>query len=161
MERPPRHPAAAALFLAGLVTTVPAGATGEVSFTAGEFEFEGIVVEGLAVDWALDPAAGSVTLRAARVSGLEATGPLAKIAVECARLHIEGDEFRCERGRLSGSLGSLGAQDSAFTARRSADGGLRIHFAAFAVAGGKSARDERDSKHKRKTKLKKGSPPVH
>lgn len=137
MTRPRRRLAEAALCCAWLVAAASAGATGRVGFTAGEFEFEGITVKGLAIDWAPDPAAGSVTLRAARVSGLEATGPLARFAVECPRLRIEGEELRCERGRLSGSLGSLGAQDSAFTARRSADGGLRIDLEAFAIAGGR------------------------
>ena len=99
-------------------------AASAVSFTAGQFEFEGLAVEGLTLDWAPDPAAGSVTVRAARVRGLAATGPLARFAVECPELRIAGDELSCERGRLPGTLGTLGVQDSRFTARRTGDGGL-------------------------------------
>jgi hypothetical protein len=133
-----RRPAViVALTLAGLAAPAAAGAASTLSLTAGEIEFEGLTVEGLTVDWTPDPASGAVTLRAARVRGLEATGPLARFAIDCPKLRIEGDELRCERGRLSGTLGSLGVQDSAFTARRSADGGLRLAFDDFAIAGGR------------------------
>src|SRR5262245_45273861 len=121
------------VFLAGLAAT--AAAASSLSFTAGQLEFEGLVVEGLALDWLPDPAAGAVTVRAARVRGLDATGPLARFAVDCPELRIAGDELHCQRGRLSGVLGTLGSQDTAFTARRLADGGLRLDLHAFAIAG--------------------------
>ncbi len=135
MTRPRRRLAFAALATAGLAASAGAGAASTVSFTAGKLEFEGLAIEGLSVELAPDPAGGSVTLRAARVRGLEATGPLARFAIDCATLRITGDELRCERGRLSGALGSLGVQDSAFTARRRADGGLQLDFDGFAIAG--------------------------
>lgn len=136
-----RSLASGALAIAGLAAPAAAGAASTLSFTAGQVEFEGLAVEGLAVDWTPDPASGAVTLRAARVRGLEATGPLAGFAIDCAELRVEGDELRCERGRLSGRLGSLGVQDSAFTARRRADGGLRLGFDDFAIAGGRGRLD--------------------
>jgi hypothetical protein len=126
-----------ALTWLGLAASAEVRAASSVSFTAGQLEFEGLVVEGLALDWEPDPAAGSMTVRAARVRGLAATGPLAKFAVRCPELRIAGDELRCELGRLSGTLGTLGVQDSGFTARRGADGGLRLDFDDFAVAGGR------------------------
>jgi hypothetical protein len=131
MNRSRRPLAAVALALVAF----EAGAGGTVRFTAAEFEFEGLAIEGLSVDWAPDPAAGAVTVRAARVRGLDATGPLARFAVDCPQLRIAGDELRCERGRLSGALGSLGAQDTGITARRTARGELRLDLDAFAVAG--------------------------
>jgi hypothetical protein len=135
MPRLRRRIATAALAATGLAASAGAGAASTVSFTAGQLEFEGLAIEGLAVELAPDPASGSVTLRAARVRGLEATGPLARFAIACSSLRIAGDELRCERGRLSGALGSLGVQDSAFTARRSADGTLQLDFHGFSVAG--------------------------
>jgi hypothetical protein len=133
----PRRPARiAALAAAGLGVSAAAGAAGRVEFTAGRIEFEGFSVEGLAVDWEPDPASGAVTLRAARVHGLTATGPLTRLAIDCTRLRVAGDELHCERGRLSGGLGSLGAQDTRFSARRRADGSLAVDFDSFVVAGG-------------------------
>ncbi len=129
------------LLFAGLAVSLVANAANSVSFTAGQLEFEGLAVEGLALDWVPDPAAGSVSVRAARVRGLAATGPLARFAIDCPELRIEGDELRCERGRLSGALGTLGAQDSRFTARRTGDGGLRLDFDSFAVAGARGRLD--------------------
>ena len=123
------------LALVALAAPAAACAASTVSFTAGQLEFQGLAIEGLAVNLEPDPASGSVTLRAARVRGLEATGPLARFAVDCTTLRIAGDELRCERGRLSGALGSLGVQNSAFTARRGADGGLQLDFDGFAIAG--------------------------
>ncbi len=135
MTRCPRPVVITALTCLGLAASAEVRAASSVSFTAGQLEFEGLAVEGLTLDWAPDPAAGSVTVRAARVRGLAATGPLARFAVDCPELRIAGDELRCERGRLSGTLGTLGVQDSRFTARRTGDGGLRIDFDGFAVAG--------------------------
>ena len=133
-----RHSAAVfAHALAGLAASAAADAASTLSFTAGQLEFEGLAVEGLAVDWTPDPASGAVTLRAARVHGLEATGPFTGLAVDCKLLRIAGDELRCERGRLSGALGTLGVQDSGFTLRRGAGGDLRVDFDRFALAGGR------------------------
>ncbi len=137
MTRVRRRLTTAALAVAGLAASAGAGAASTVSFTAGHLEFEGLAVEGLAVDWSPDPAAGSVTLQAARVRGLAATGPLASFALACPELRIAGDELRCDRGRLSGALGSLGAQDTRFAARRSAGGRLTLDFEAFSMADGR------------------------
>jgi len=111
---------------------------GSVQFEAGSLEFGGLEIEGLETSWsAADGAGGALRLRAARVRGLAATGPLANFALECADLRIDGDELRCERGRLSGALGSLGAQDTRFAARRSAGGRLTLDFEAFSIADGR------------------------
>ena len=147
-----RRLATAVLAVAGLAASAGAAAAGTVSFTAGQLEFEGLAVEGLAVDWSPDPAAGSVTLRAARVRGLAATGPLANFAFACPTLRIAGDELRCERGRLSGVLGSLGAQDTRFAARRGAGGRLALDFESFSMAGGRGRLQvEMDGEHWRAT----------
>ncbi len=137
MTRRCRLTAIAGLALAGAAVTCAAGAASTVSFTAGQLEFAGLSIEGLALDWSPDPAKGRVVLRAARVRGLEATGPLARFAIDCPVLRVAGDALRCERGRLSGDLGSLGAQDTRFAARRTADGGVGIDLDSFAIAGGR------------------------
>ncbi len=126
---------AVALVLAAVAAG--AGAAGRVSVTAGRVDFGGLQVEGLEAAWT--PAAasnGAVRLRAARVRGIAETGPLSSVALDCASLRITGDELACDGGRLSGSLGSLGVQDTRVTARRAADGRLAIAFDTFAVAGG-------------------------
>ena len=111
---------------------------GAVSIEAGRVEFEGLEIEGLASSWSPSAGAqGAFTLRAAKVRGLAATGPLAKFSLDCPQLVVAGDEVRCDRGRLSGSLGSLGVQDTRFAAKRHADGRLSIGFDAFAIAGGR------------------------
>lgn len=124
---------------AALLALAPvAGAAGKVRIDAGRIELEGLSIEGLAVE--VEPTAaatGSLRLRAARVAGVAATGPLANFALDCPDLRVSGDEIRCERGRLSGALGSLGAQDTRFSARRGADGTLTLDFDDFAVAGGR------------------------
>ncbi|MBM4219931.1 MAG: DUF1318 domain-containing protein [Gammaproteobacteria bacterium] len=68
-----------------------AASASSISFTADRLEFEGLVVEGLAAIWSPDQAAGALSLRAARVRGLEATGPLTGLAVDCKVLRIAGD----------------------------------------------------------------------
>src|SRR5262245_52452491 len=124
--------------------TVLAGAGGEacaagrVSLSAGEFEFEGLGIRDLSMDF--EPG-GALSFRAASVRGLAATGPLSKFALECAQLRVTGDEIRCDAGRLSGSLGTLGAQDTRFTATRLGDDRLRLGFDAIAVAGGRGRLD--------------------
>lgn len=119
-----------------------AAAESRVSITAGQVEFGGLQVEGLEAAWTPTAAAnGSVRLRAARVRGIAPTGPLSSFALDCATLRIAGDTLACEGGRLSGSLGSLGVQDTRMTARRAADGRLSLAFDAFAVAGGRGRVD--------------------
>lgn len=130
----PRPFVAVALACVATGAAAPALAAGRVSFSAAQFEFGELGIEGLEVDF---QPAGTLTLRAARVRGLDATGPLSEFALECPALRIAGDELACERGRLSGSLGSLGAQDTRFTARRKAGGALRLSFAAFGIAQGR------------------------
>jgi len=128
--------AVAGLACAWLAAT--AANAGTVQFEAGSLEFGGFEIEGLDTSWnAVDGAAGALRLRAARVRGLAATGPLADLAFTCPELQIAGDELRCERGRLSGALGSLGAQDTHFAARRSAEGRLTLDIEAFAIANGR------------------------
>ncbi|HEX9707592.1 MAG TPA: hypothetical protein VGA24_08125 [Steroidobacteraceae bacterium] len=117
-------------------------AAGRVRMEVGSVEFEGLEIEGLDLDVALPAETpGSVGVRAARIRGIAATGPLSRFALDCPDLRIEGDELRCERGRLSGSLGTLGAQDTRFRARRLADGSLRLSFDSFAIAGGRGRLD--------------------
>ena len=129
---------ACALFGAGS----DALAAGRVRVDVGQLEFQGLSIEGLEME--LEPtaaAAGKVAFRAARIRGLAATGPLSKFSLDCPDLRIKGNEISCERGRLSGSLGSLGAQDTRFAAHRRADGGLRLSFDAFGIAGGRGRFD--------------------
>jgi hypothetical protein len=127
---------------APLVAAPGALAAGKVEVELGQLEFAGLSVEGLELSVAPTGAAsGDVRLRAARVRGLAATGPLSQFALDCPELRIAGDELRCDRGRLAGSLGSLGVQDTAFRATRSPDGALRLSFADFAVAGGRGRLD--------------------
>jgi len=114
-------------------------AAGRVRVDIGQIEFEGLEIRGLEAEVAPGAAAtGSVTLRAAHVRGLPGTGPLSGFALDCPELRIAGDELQCARGRLSGSLGTLGSQDTRFSARASADGRIAIELQSFAVAGGRS-----------------------
>ena len=126
------------LLLAALGTCgSPALAAGKVSFTAGQVEFAGLEITDLNLDWTPQhDASGSITLGAAQIRGIEATGPLSEFSLDCPALRIDGDELSCEHGHLTGSLGLLGVQDTRFTARRLADGGSRLVFDTFAIAGG-------------------------
>jgi len=120
----------------------PALAAGKVSFVAGQVEFAGLEITDLNVDWTPIPdAPGAIVFSAARIRGIEATGPLTAFALDCPGLRIEGDELSCERGRLSGSLGTLGVQDTRFKAKRLADGSLQLGFESFAIAGGRGRLD--------------------
>lgn len=117
-------------------------AEARVSLTVGRVEFAGLRVDGLAVGLAQDAAAaGAATLRAARIQGLAATGPLSGFALDCPSLQVTGDAIHCPRGRLRGTLGSLGAQDTAFTAHAGTDGSLRIALDAFSIADGRAKVD--------------------
>ena len=120
----------------------PALAAGKVSFSAGQVEFAGLEIARLNLDWTPHhDASGSIAVGAARIRGIGATGPLSEFALDCPALRIDGDELSCEHGHLAGALGSLGVQDTRFTARRLADGGLRLVFDAFAIAGGRGRLD--------------------
>lgn len=117
----------------------PAAAAGRVSLTVGHAEFAGLRIDGLAVGLTQDAGAlGAATIRAARIRGVAATGPLAGFALDCPALSVEGDSIHCPRGRLRGSLGSLGEQDSAFSAQAGADGSLRMTLDAFTLAAGRA-----------------------
>jgi len=119
-----------------------ASAQGKVSVEIGGLEFEGLVVDELALDWEPSGTAqGAFGLRAARIHGVAATGPLSAFSLDCPALRISGDEIRCENGRLSGSLGSLGVQDTQFRAQRLADGSLKLGFDSFAIAEGRGRLD--------------------
>jgi hypothetical protein len=135
MERqiPKRH----LLFAACCICAQPALAAGKLSVSIGQAEFEGLTIDGLDVGWS--PRAdspGAITIRAARVRGIAATGPLSGFALDCPALRITGDELNCEHGRISGSLGSLGVQDTRFKAKRLADGSLSLGFDRFGIAEG-------------------------
>jgi len=136
-----RAASVAVIALAGATIGLPAtvaAAAGTVRLEARAFEFEGLAIENLDASWTSTGGAdGALALRAARIRGLAATGPLARFALDCPLLRVEGDEIRCERGRLSGSLGSLGVQDTRFTARRGAEGQLALDFDALAIAEGR------------------------
>ena len=130
---------AALLLLAGCFCSAGlAEAASRVRIEAGQLEFEGLAFEGLDVDFGRT-ADGSTSLavKAVRIRGVAATGPLSGFAMDCPAFRVAGDEIRCERGRLTGALGSLGVQDSSFRARRLEDGGLRLAFDSFGIAGGR------------------------
>ena len=138
MRQPGKWSRRIAAFVALAAVTAAAEAAGRVSVRAGLAEFDGLAVEGLEAAWSPSAGAdGAVSLRAARIRGIAETGPLKSFALDCEDLRITGDELACERGHLSGSVGSLGVQDTRFTARHSADGRLSLAFDSFAVAGGR------------------------
>ncbi len=129
--------AAAFTACALLAAGEPALAAGKVHVEVGELEFEGLQIEDLDLDVMLHAGApGAIGVRAARIRGIAATGPLSRFALDCPALRIAGDEVSCENGRLSGSLGSLGAQNTRFNAKRLPDGGLRLSFDRFGIAEG-------------------------
>jgi len=134
-----RSAIAAGIAIALLAAAGNAVAAGKVTVEVGRIEFEGLTIEGLEV--AGKPpaaAAGNLAIRAARVRGLAATGPLSGFALDCPDLRVAGDEISCRRGRLAGALGSLGSQNTRFNARRQADGRVAIEIDSVAVAGGRS-----------------------
>ncbi len=118
---------------------VPAQAAGKVSVSIGRAEFAGFSIEDAGLDWTPQGAGvGGAQLRAARVRGIPGTGPLAGFTIDCPDLRITGDELHCSRGRLKGALGSLGSQNTRFSARMVAGGALAVELDAFSVAGGQS-----------------------
>lgn len=127
------------LLVAGCLCAMPAHAAGKVSLHAGQVEFEGLRIEGLDVGFTPDAAGGgAVTLRTARIRGIAATGPLSGFALDCPSLQIDGDRLDCPRGRLQGALGTLGGQDTRFSAHTGTDGRLQLTLDAFALAGGRA-----------------------
>ncbi len=119
-----------------------ASAAGRIRVDVGQLEFEGLAIDGLQVEFLPGgAAAGSVTLHAANIRGFPTTGPLSKLALDCQSLRVAGDVLRCDKGQLSGSLGSLGVQDTRFSARRLADGSLSLAFDSLVVAGGRGRLD--------------------
>ncbi len=130
--------------LACIATADPAFAAGKVSVQVGQVEFGGLQIEDLGLDWTQGAKPGGrIGVRAARIRGVAATGPLSAISVDCADLSISGDLLSCENGRLSGGLGSFGAQNTRFSARTRPDGSLVLHLDAFALAGGRAKTDLR------------------
>ncbi len=120
----------------------PALAAGKISVEIGHLDFAGLAIEDLSVDWKPGAdAPGAIGLRAARIRGIEGTGPLSGFSLDCPVLQIEGDELSCERGRLTGSLGRLGVQNTRFTARRQPDGSLNLKFDSFSLADGRGRTD--------------------
>ena len=142
-ERVPRHRLTIRdrilLLVAWSLCAIPAHAAGKVSVHVGQVEFAGLQIDGLDVGWT--PAAGTggaATLRTARIRGVASTGPLSGFALDCPALRIAGDQIQCDQGRLKGALGSLGNQNTRFSARTGADGHLYIKLDAFSFAGGPS-----------------------
>jgi hypothetical protein len=125
--------------IAWLGATHPVLAAGKVSLQVGQAEFAGLQIEELGLDWSPGKVAGGkVGLRAARIRGIGATGPLSAISIDCAEFSISGDLLSCNAGRLSGTLGILGDQNTSFTARAQHDGSLKLHLDAVALAGGRA-----------------------
>ncbi|MDP9198409.1 MAG: hypothetical protein M3O07_04240 [Pseudomonadota bacterium] len=116
-----------------------AGAAGKVSISVGSAEFAGLSIEDAGLDWTPQGgASGRTQIRAARVRGVPGTGPLSGFTIDCPDLRISGNELHCPRGRLKGTLGSLGGQDTRFSARLSESGAITVELDTFSLAGGQS-----------------------
>ena len=127
-----------------IVAAAPALAAGKLSLQVGQAEFAGLQIEDLGLDWTPGTnAGGKVGVRAARIRGIGATGPLSAISIDCAELSVSGNLVSCRSGRLSGALGSLGSQHTRFSARTLPDGSLKLHLDAVALAGGRAKADLR------------------
>ncbi len=127
---------------ASLCVAATAQAAGKVSLSIGQAEFEGLQVDGLVVDWTPgEGSAGAVRLRTARIRGIGATGPLSGFALDCPELQVAGNRLECPRGRLSGALGSLGRQDTRFSARSGDDGRLYLKLETVSLASGRARVD--------------------
>ena len=135
----PRCRVRALALLACLGAASPVFGAGKVSVQVGQAEFGGLQIEDLGLDWTKAAVAGGrIGVRAARIRGIAATGPLSAISIDCADLSISGDLLSCANGRLRGALGSFGAQNTRFSARTRPDGSLVLHLDAFALAGGQA-----------------------
>lgn len=141
-RRPIGFCASAFAFIACIGAADSALAASKVSLQVGQAEFAGLQIEDLGLDWTPGTVAGGkIGVRAARIRGIGATGPLSAVSIDCVELAISGDLLSCESGRLSGTLGSLGGQDTRFSARTQADGSLKMHLDAVALAGGRAKMD--------------------
>ena len=117
---PPTHGDSPRSRSRGIAPGPNAGAAGRVSVTAGQADFAGLQVEGLEASWAPSTGADGAVGFAPPASGASRRRVPCAFALDCATLRITGDTLACEGGRLAGSLGSLGVQDTRFTARRCA-----------------------------------------
>ena len=125
------------LLIACACCALPAYAAGKVTVHVGQADFAGLRVDGLDIGWTPEAGtAGAAKLRAARIRGVASTGPLSGLTLECPALRITGDQLHCDRGRLTGALGTLGNQDTRFNARSGADGRLHVRLDAVSFAGG-------------------------
>lgn len=130
------------LLAVGTLTATPTLAAGQVTLSARVTEYAGLRVDGLELSWTgATRASGRVRLRAGRVAGFAATGPFSKLAVDCAALEVSGDQLNCARGRLSGTFGALGDQNTSFSAHMRADGSLMLRLDTLAIAGGRGGTD--------------------
>ena len=136
--------ARAIALLTSLAAAAPAFAAGKVSLQVGRAEFGGLQIEDIGLNWTQDAKAGGrIGVRAVRIRGIGATGPLSAISIDCADLRVSGDLLSCGNGRLSGALGSFGAQNTRFSARTKPDGSLVLRLDAFSLAGGRAKMDLR------------------
>jgi hypothetical protein len=127
------------VLLVWLVSAMPAMAAGKVSLSAERAAFAGLRVSGLRIQWAPGaPSRGQLALHAGRIEGIAATGPLSKLSIDCAELEVSGDLLNCAKGRLTGTLGSLGGQNTRFRARTRKDGSAALRLETFALAGGRA-----------------------
>jgi len=117
----------------------PALALGKATLTAAEAEFGGLDIRDLELAWSAGhDGPVRIAARAGRIEGMTATGPLSKLAIDCSELEVSGDLLTCRKGRLSGAFGTLGGQDTSFSARTQPDGSLLLHLDAVALAGGRA-----------------------
>lgn len=132
------------LLAVGASIAAPSLAAGQVTLSARVTEYAGLRVDGLELSWTgATQTSGHMRLRAGRVEGFAATGPLSKLAIDCAELSVSGDQLNCARGRLSGTFGALGDQNTSFSARVLADGSLMLRLDTLAIAGGRARTDLR------------------
>ena len=123
----------------GSLLAAPALAAGKATLTAAQAEFDGLSIRKLELNWTRGrDGPGRAAMRAGRIEGLESMGPLSGLAIDCTELEVSGDLLICNSGHLSGALGSLGSQDTRFSARTLPDGSLRLRLDAFALAGSRA-----------------------
>ncbi len=130
------------LAIALAIGAANAAAAGKLSLSVGQVESGDLRIEGLDAGWT--PRAGSggaITMRTARIRGIAATGPLAGFALDCPELQVDGNQLRCPSGRLSGALGTLGGQDTRFSAHVDPEGRLRLVLDALSLADGRARVD--------------------
>src|SRR3972149_2226397 len=119
----------------GSLLAAPALAAGKATLTAAQAEFDGLSIRKLELNWTRGrDGPGRAAMRAGRIEGLESMGPLSGLAIDCTGLGGFGALVVGNSGHLSGALGSLGSQDTRFSARTLPDGSLRLRLDAFALA---------------------------